>query len=43
MEKTLKTGFNDYASLISDDDLASIRVYPKFNAMMKKYFPEKSN
>ncbi len=41
LKKSLELGFGDYFMLKNDNDLNFIRTTSEFQAMMKKYFPDK--
>jgi len=42
LEKAFQMGFNDYDWIQEDEDLSNLRKQTqRWNAMMKKYFPEK--
>lgn len=43
LEQALQRGYNLYEYIIVNPDLNSIRKYPAYKAMMKKYFPKKYN
>jgi len=41
LEQALQRGYSLYEYIIAESDLDSIRKYPAYKAMMKKYFPKK--
>ena len=41
LEQALQRGYNLYEYIIVENDFDSIRKYPAYKAMMKKYFPNK--
>jgi tetratricopeptide (TPR) repeat protein len=41
LEQALQRGYDLYEYIIAESDLDSIRKYPAYKAMMKKYFPKK--
>src|SRR5688572_15661651 len=41
LEQALQRGYNLYEYIIVNPDFDSIRKYPSYKAMMKKYFPKK--
>jgi tetratricopeptide (TPR) repeat protein len=41
LEQALQRGYTLYEYIIVDPDFDSIRKYPAYKAMMKKYFPKK--
>jgi pentatricopeptide repeat protein len=43
LEQALQRGYNLYEFIVVDPDFNSIRKYPAYKAMMKKYFPKKYN
>jgi tetratricopeptide (TPR) repeat protein len=43
LEQALQRGYNLYEYIVIDPDFSSIRKYPAYKAMMKKYFPKKYN
>jgi tetratricopeptide (TPR) repeat protein len=43
LEQALQRGYTLYEYIVVDPDFDSIRKYPSYKAMMKKYFPKKYN
>ena len=43
LEQALQRGYDLYEYIVLDPDFESIRKYPSYKAMMKKYFPKKYN
>lgn len=43
LQKSLEAGFSKISRLEKDSDFSILRELPEWNAMMKKYFPEKIN
>jgi pentatricopeptide repeat protein len=41
LEQALQRGYSLYEYIIAESDLDSIRKYPAYKTMMKKYFPKK--
>ena len=41
LEQALQRGYSQYEYIMVEPDIESIRKYPAFKAMMKKYFPKK--
>jgi tetratricopeptide (TPR) repeat protein len=41
LQQALERGYNQYEYIIIDPDLDSLKKYPTYKAMMKKYFPKK--
>jgi len=43
LEQALQRGYNLYEYIVVDPDFNSLRKYPAYKTMMKKYFPKKYN
>ena len=41
LQQALERGYNLYEYIIVETDLESIKKYPAYKTMMKKYFPTK--